>query len=68
MGFSVTQLLIVLAIIVVLFGTKRLRNVGVDLGGAINGFRSAIKEGESTPVDEKSELPKSDVMLKNDNV
>ena len=47
MGMSVTQLVIILAIVVVLFGTKRLRNVGSDLGGAIKGFRSAVKEGEA---------------------
>jgi len=46
MGISVTQLLIILAIIIVLFGTKRLRNLGSDLGGAIKGFKSAVKEGE----------------------
>jgi sec-independent protein translocase protein TatA len=47
MGISVTKLLIVLAIIIVIFGTKRLRNLGSDLGGAIKSFRSAIKEGET---------------------
>jgi sec-independent protein translocase protein TatA len=46
MGISVTQLVIILAIVIVLFGTKRLRNLGGDLGGAIKGFRSAIKDGE----------------------
>ncbi|GAW84949.1 sec-independent protein translocase protein TatA [Bathymodiolus platifrons methanotrophic gill symbiont] len=46
MGISITQLLIVLVIVIVLFGTKRLRNIGGDLGGAIKGFRSAMKEGE----------------------
>lgn len=46
MGISVTQLVIILAIVVVLFGTKRLRNLGSDLGGAIKGFKSAVKEGE----------------------
>jgi len=45
MGISVTQLLIILAIVIVLFGTKRLRNIGGDLGGAIKGFRSAVKDG-----------------------
>ncbi len=45
MGISVTQLLIVLAIVVLLFGTKRLKNIGADLGGAIKGFKSAMKEG-----------------------
>lgn len=45
MGVSVTQLLIILVIVVVLFGTKRLRNLGGDLGGAIKGFKSAVKDG-----------------------
>jgi sec-independent protein translocase protein TatA len=44
MGISVWQLLIILAIVLVLFGAKRLRNIGSDLGGAIKGFRSAMKE------------------------
>ena len=51
MGISIWQLLIVLAIILLLFGTKKLRNIGGDLGGAIKSFRSAVKEGE----DNKSE-------------
>lgn len=48
MGISVTKLLIVLAIIVVIFGTKRLKNVGGDLGEAIKSFRKAIKDEEAT--------------------
>jgi sec-independent protein translocase protein TatA len=48
MGISVTQLAIVLAIVIIFFGTKRLRTVGTDLGCAIQGFRSALKEGEAT--------------------
>lgn len=47
MGVSITQLIIVLVIVLVLFGTKRLRNIGGDLGGAIKGFRSAMKEGNA---------------------
>ncbi|MGJ0486821.1 MAG: twin-arginine translocase TatA/TatE family subunit [Methylomicrobium sp.] len=47
MGISVTKLLIVLGIAIVLFGTKRLRNAGSDIGAAIKNFRSAIKDGES---------------------
>ncbi len=47
MGISLTQLLIVLAIVVLLFGTKRLRNIGGDMGSAIKGFRSAMKDGEN---------------------
>lgn len=46
MGISITQLLIILAIVVVLFGTKRLRNIGGDLGGAIKGFRKAVQDGK----------------------
>lgn len=46
MGISIWQLLIVLAIIVLLFGTKKLKNIGSDLGGAVKGFKNAVKEGE----------------------
>lgn len=46
MGVSISELLILLVIAVVLFGTKRLRDIGSDLGGAINSFRKAIKETE----------------------
>jgi len=46
MGISVTQLLILLVIIIIVFGTKRLRNVGTDLGDAIKNFRTAVKSGE----------------------
>ena len=56
MGISVTKLLIVLAIVIVLFGTQRLRNVGSDLGAAIKNFRGAIKEGEEDkPAEDKDE-------------
>lgn len=46
MGISIWQLLIILAIVLLLFGAKRLRNIGGDLGEAIKSFRSAVKEGE----------------------
>ncbi|RVU39926.1 twin-arginine translocase TatA/TatE family subunit [Rheinheimera riviphila] len=46
-GISIWQLLIILVIIVLLFGTKRLRNIGTDLGSAIRGFRSSLKDGEA---------------------
>jgi sec-independent protein translocase protein TatA len=45
-GISIWQLLIILAIVLVLFGAKRLRNVGSDLGAAVKGFKNAVKEGE----------------------
>ena len=47
MGISIWQLLIVLVIIVLLFGTKKLRNIGSDLGGAIKSFRQSMREGET---------------------
>lgn len=46
-GISVWSLLLILAIVLLLFGTKKLRNIGGDLGGAIKGFKSAMGEGES---------------------
>jgi sec-independent protein translocase protein TatA len=53
MGISIWQLLIVLAIILLLFGTKKLKNIGGDLGGAVKGFKNAVKEGESEGEKEK---------------
>ena len=52
-GISVWQLLIILAIVVMLFGTKRLRTLGSDLGSAIKGFRSSMQSEETE--DEDSE-------------
>jgi sec-independent protein translocase protein TatA len=43
-GISVTQLLILLVIVMLVFGTKRLRNIGSDLGSAVKGFRKGIEE------------------------
>jgi len=45
-GIGIWQLIIVLVIVLLLFGTKRLRNLGGDLGGAIKGFKGAMKDGE----------------------
>jgi sec-independent protein translocase protein TatA len=53
MGISIWQLLIVLAIVLVIFGAKRLRGLGTDLGASVKGFRDAMKEGEN----DKSEEP-----------
>ena len=46
MGISIWQLLIVLVIVLLLFGTKKLKNIGTDLGGAVRGFKGAMKEGK----------------------
>lgn len=47
MGISPTQLIIILVIVALLFGTKRLRNIGGDLGDAIKGFRKSMHEDET---------------------
>jgi len=60
MGISIWQLLIILAIVLVLFGAKRLKNVGSDLGGAIKGFKNAMKEGEEESGDEQKLAGKSE--------
>ncbi len=45
-GISIWQLLIILVIVLLLFGTKRLKSIGSDLGNAVKGFRSAMSEAE----------------------
>ena len=47
-AMSVWHWLIVLVIIVLVFGTKKLRNMGEDLGGAVKGFRDGMKEADAT--------------------
>lgn len=54
-GISIWQLLIILAIVALIFGTKRLRNIGGDLGSAIKGFKKGIKDDDS-PDDEASSV------------
>ena len=53
-GFSIWHWLIVLLIVVMVFGTKKLRNMGGDLGGAVKGFKDGMKEGGTTAVDDKT--------------
>jgi sec-independent protein translocase protein TatA len=45
-GISIWQLLIILVIVVLLFGTKKLRNMGGDLGDAIKSFRKSVRDGD----------------------
>ena len=56
-SFSIWHWLIVLVIVLLIFGTKKLRNVGQDLGGAVKGFKDGLKEGEATAADAKVEAP-----------
>lgn len=46
-GIGIWQLVIILVIVVMLFGTKKLRNLGSDLGGALKGFKSAMKDDDN---------------------
>lgn len=58
MGIGWVQLLIVLGIVILIFGTKKLRNLGGDVGGAIKNFKSAMKDGgdaENNKVEHKAE-------------
>ncbi|MDT8427838.1 MAG: Sec-independent protein translocase subunit TatA [Pseudomonadales bacterium] len=57
-GIGIWQLVIILVIIMMLFGTKKLRNMGSDIGGALKGFKQAMKDdkgddGESEKTDDK---------------
>ena len=52
-GIGIWQLLIILLIVVMLFGTKKLRNLGSDLGGALKGFKTAMKEDEKDESEEE---------------
>lgn len=51
-GLSIWELLIVLAIVIFVFGPSRLKTIGSDLGGAIKGFRSAIKDDSAEKVED----------------
>ncbi|MCP4993551.1 MAG: Sec-independent protein translocase subunit TatA [Gammaproteobacteria bacterium] len=57
-GISIWQLLIVLVIVLLLFGTKRLKNIGSDLGNAVKGFKGAMTESEKE-ADEAKEADKA---------
>lgn len=46
-SFSIWHWLIVLVIVMLVFGTKKLRNIGSDLGGAVKGFKEGMKEGDA---------------------
>jgi sec-independent protein translocase protein TatA len=59
-GISIWQLLIVLVIVLLLFGTKRLRNLGGDLGNAIKGFKKAMNDDEKKAENAPEQLEKAD--------
>ncbi|MFA5081481.1 MAG: Sec-independent protein translocase subunit TatA [Hydrogenophilaceae bacterium] len=55
-SFSIWHWLIVLVVVLLIFGTKKLKNIGGDLGGAVKGFKDAMKEEQNKP----TELPRQD--------
>lgn len=58
-SFSIWHWLVVLVIVVLIFGTKKLKNVGQDLGGAVRGFKDGMK-GDSAAPTEKADAPADD--------
>jgi sec-independent protein translocase protein TatA len=50
-SFSIWHWLIVLLIVVMIFGTKKLKNIGQDLGGAVKGFKEGMRDGTAAPED-----------------
>ena len=58
-GISIWQILIILAIVLLLFGTKRLRNIGGDLGEAIKGFKQSMQSASQTEKPEADDSAES---------
>lgn len=56
-SFSIWHWLIVLVIVMLVFGTKKLRNIGTDLGGAVRGFKSGMREGGEKADEEGGAAP-----------
>jgi sec-independent protein translocase protein TatA len=66
-GMSVWQLLIILLIVVMLFGTKRLRTLGSDLGSAVKGFRKSMQGDESPEESPETEGDAAETMQSGDD-
>lgn len=60
-GISIWQLLIILVIVVLLFGTKKLRSLGGDLGSAIKNFKDSMQEGKDSADDKDNVIEHDDV-------
>ena len=58
-SFSIWHWLIVLVIVALVFGTKKLRNIGSDLGGAVKGFKEGMKDSETGADVQQRELPRN---------
>ena len=62
MGIGIWELVLLFLIVLVVFGTKRLRNIGSDLGGAIKSFRSAMSEPEENKASGKDDTIEGEVV------
>ena len=62
MGIGIWQLVIILLIVLLLFGAKRLRNIGGDLGSAVKGFRTAIKDEDKDKDDAQIEQREGEII------
>jgi sec-independent protein translocase protein TatA len=60
-SFSIWHWLIVLVIVVLIFGTKKLRNIGQDLGGAVKGFKDGMKTGDDAETAKTAETPQQQI-------
>jgi len=58
-SFSIWHWLIVLVIVMLVFGTKKLRNIGQDLGGAVKGFKDGMKTSEESKESSNEQIPQS---------
>jgi sec-independent protein translocase protein TatA len=67
-GISIWQLVIVLGIIILLFGTKKLRNLGGDVGSAVKGFKKAMSDDSADQEQKKITEEKDDADFKKDDV
>lgn len=60
-AFSIWHWLIVLVIVMLVFGTKKLRNIGSDLGGAVKGFKEGVREGSEEASTESADASKKTI-------
>ncbi|USE35340.1 Sec-independent protein translocase subunit TatA [Endozoicomonas sp. SCSIO W0465] len=67
-GISIWQLLIILLIVVMLFGTKKLRGMGSDLGGAVKGFKKALSSDDEQEDEKSNEKGMGKAELKADSI
>ncbi|EAT12362.1 Sec-independent protein translocase subunit TatA [Bermanella marisrubri] len=62
-GISIWQLLIILVVVILIFGTKKLRTLGGDLGGAVKGFKKAMSDEEKNKETDKLEAKEQDAQF-----